>query len=98
MEVRDKRRNGRAHKRMHHRQPASVGSHSPPSSLLLSLSALCRSGFVPVYLYPRSVIDNPPTVKAGHLSIEDEAKNRALACLLIAKAGRMLTLSVERRH
>jgi len=48
--------------------------------------------FLPLYLYPRAVLDSPPSVRSGHLSVEGERLNRALGCILIAKAGHMLTL------
>jgi len=46
--------------------------------------------FLPLYLYPASVVSCPPTVRDGHLTLEQEAKNRAYGCMLIVKAGRML--------
>ena len=64
------------------------------SCLLLLLSA----DLIPLYLYPRSVLDSPPSTRSGYLSVEAEAKNRALGCILIAKAGQMLTLSVTQAH
>lgn len=48
--------------------------------------------FLSTYHYPRALIDSPPTVAAGRLTAHVEARNRAYACLLLARAGRMLTL------
>lgn len=68
----------------------------PPMQLtlvLISLSMLHSDAeFLPMYLYPRAVIDAPPTVADGHLTQDQEAQNRAVACILIAKVGRMLQL------
>jgi hypothetical protein len=49
-------------------------------------------GRVGTYLYPRSMIDSPPTVASGRMSAHAEARNRAYACLLLSRAGRLLTL------
>jgi hypothetical protein len=51
--------------------------------------------FIPLYLYPRNIIDNPPSIRSGYLTSENESLNRALGCILIAKAGQMLTLLVR---
>lgn len=60
---------------------------------LASAAAFCLcADLIPLYLYPRAVLENPPSCRSGYLSVEGEARNRALGCILIAKAGQMLTL------
>lgn len=58
----------------------------------------CVLAFLPLYLYPRSVIDHPPSVDSSSLTVADEARNRIIGCVIMAKAGKMLQLSDERAH